>query len=66
MKHNPAPSFPDITQISQDASNYTTQEVFQNALNSSWWLGYWTAMHQMKVSSLSAEEGGTNPVGPAS
>lgn len=43
------PTFPDVTQFSQDASSYTTQEVFQQALNSAWWLGYWTAMHQMKV-----------------
>lgn len=26
------------------------QDVFQQALNSAWWLGYWTALHQQKVS----------------
>jgi len=53
----PTTFFPDITQFTtQNPSDYTTQEVFQQALNSSWWLGYWTAMHQMKVNSSPAEE----------
>ena len=50
MDNSAPPTFPDITQFTtQNASDYTTHEVFQQAVNSAWWLGYWTAVHRMKV-----------------
>lgn len=42
--------FPDASQLSFDASQHSMQDIFQQALNSAWWLGYWTALHQQKVS----------------
>ncbi|KAF8315918.1 hypothetical protein DL93DRAFT_2078669 [Clavulina sp. PMI_390] len=51
------PQLPDLTALGFDATQYSTQEIFQQALNSAWWLGYWSAMHQVKTSEDVAEDG---------
>lgn len=39
---------PYVTAVS--GKTYTAEESFQEALNASYWLGYWSAIHKQKVS----------------
>lgn len=51
---NPLFPFPDVNQVNGhvgDVSSMSAKQTLQQALNSAWWLGYWTALHSQKVRS---------------
>lgn len=51
------PAIPPLADVSTAASSVTAEESLQQALNASYWLGYWTAVHKVNVRALDLSSG---------